>query len=100
MIDRVEKEVDMMQRHLEVLSLVRDHEPIGIVRLAQQTGHPNHKVRYSLRVLEEEGVIEPTERGAVTTNRADGFIADFNERVGGVIQLLETMQADEPPAEQ
>lgn len=94
MIDRTEKEVDMMERHLEVLSEVRENAPIGIVRLADRTGYPNHKVRYSLRVLEEEGIIEPTDQGAVTTERTEEFLADFNDRIEGVIDMLSAMRVD------
>ena len=54
MIDRLEQEVDMLDRHLEVPGKVLKNEPIGIVRMSNETGHPHHKIRYSLRVLEEE----------------------------------------------
>lgn len=99
MIDRVEKEVDMMERHLEVLAHVRENQPIGIVKLASRTGFPNHKVRYSLRVLEEEGIIEPTEQGAVTTDRTEGFISEFNERIGGIADMLASMKEAGEPVE-
>jgi len=94
MIGRVEKEVEMMERHLEVLARVRENEPIGIVKLAERTGYPNHKVRYSLRVLEEESVIEPTEQGAVTTEHAEEFIVEFNDRIDDVVDALAVMRAD------
>ena len=57
MIDRLEKEVDMLERHLQVLRMVIENEPIGIVKMSNETGYPHHKVRYSLRVLEEENLI-------------------------------------------
>ena len=62
MIDRLEKEVDMLERHLQVLKMVIENEPIGIVKMSNETGYPHHKVRYSLRVLEEENLIEPPVR--------------------------------------
>jgi predicted transcriptional regulator len=61
MIESLEDEVEMLERHLEVLTLVIEGEPIGIMKLSNETGYPHHKVRYSLRVLEEETLIEPSD---------------------------------------
>jgi len=81
----------MLERHLRVLRVVIREEPIGIVQLADGLSIPDHKVRYSLRVLEEEGLIEPTDRGATTTedlqgyvDRSNGRIDDLRERVVGL----------------
>ena len=52
----------MLERHLQVLRMVIENEPIGIVKMSNETGYPHHKVRYSLRVLEEENLIEPSSR--------------------------------------
>ena len=51
-----EKEINLLGRHLEVLKTVRDHGPIGIIRLSQITGQPQHTSRYSLRTLEKGGI--------------------------------------------
>lgn len=64
-----EKELDLLSRHLEVLRTVQDHGPIGIIRLSQVTGQPQHMIRYSLRTLEKDGVITPSPHGAVITDR-------------------------------
>ena len=64
-----EKEIDLLSRHLDVLKTVRDNGPIGIIRLSQITGQPQHMVRYSLRILEQEGLVEPSPQGAVTTDK-------------------------------
>ncbi len=63
-------ELNMLERHILVLKTVMRGEPIGILKLAEETEFPKHKVRYSLRVLEQEGLIEPSLRGAITTNKA------------------------------
>ncbi len=54
--------------------MVRESQPIGIIRLSEKLGYPQHKVRYTLRVLEQEGLIEPTPEGAVTTEEAEPFL--------------------------
>ena len=64
-----QKEIDLMIRHIDVLTTVRDHGPIGIIRLSQVTGQPQHMIRYSLRTLEKDGVIKPSPNGAVVTDK-------------------------------
>lgn len=64
-----QKEIDLLSRHIDVLTTVRDHGPIGIIRLSQVTGQPQHVIRYSLRTLEKGGVIKPSPNGAVVTEK-------------------------------
>ncbi len=99
MIDRLEKEVDMLERHLQVLRMVIRNEPIGIVKMSNETGYPHHKVRYSLRVLEEESLIEPSSQGAVTTEHTQGFIEDLDNKVDDIIGQLESMKIEDLEAE-
>ncbi len=94
MIDRLEKEVDMLERHLQVLRMVIESEPIGIVKMSNETGYPHHKVRYSLRVLEEENLIEPSSQGAITTEETEEFVEDLDEKVDHIIEKLEGMKID------
>jgi predicted transcriptional regulator len=95
MIDRLEKEVDMLERHLQVLKMVIDNEPIGIVKMSNETGYPHHKVRYSLRVLEEENLIEPSSQGAITTDRTMEFVDDLDGKVDDIVTKLESMKIEE-----
>lgn len=76
---KMELELELLQRHVEILKAVKDHEPIGIIRLSEITGHPQHKVRYSLRILEQEGLIEPSAQGAVATQQIAEFLAHLRE---------------------
>lgn len=94
MIDRVEKEIDMLTRHFQILRLVIQNEPIGIVKLSQKTGYPRHKVRYSLRVLEEESLIEPSQEGAVTTNKTQRFVNAHVDSIDEVIARFEGMEME------
>lgn len=94
MIDRLDKEVDMLLRHLRVLEMVIDNEPIGIVKMSNESGYEHHKVRYSLRVLEEESLIEPTNQGAVTTDRTSGFVDELDEKVDTVSEKLDGMKIE------
>lgn len=94
MIDRLEKEVDMLERHLDVLRMVIENEPIGIVKMSNETGYPHHKVRYSLRVLEEEDLIEPSSQGAITTDHTQDFVDDLDEKLDDTVEKLTDMKLD------
>lgn len=94
MMDQLEDEVEMLERHLEVLETVIANEPIGIVKTSKEIGYPHHKVRYSLRTLEEEGLIEPTSQGATTTDRAEEFVDNVNEKLDTAIEKLDSMETD------
>jgi predicted transcriptional regulator len=97
MIDRLEKEVDMLERHLQVLRMVIENEPIGIVKMSNETGYPHHKVRYSLRVLEEENLIEPSSQGAITTEDTADFVNDLDGKLDEIVEKLDGMKIDDVP---
>ncbi|WP_435158960.1 hypothetical protein [Haladaptatus sp. DFWS20] len=79
MIDKIAQEVDMLDRHLGVLQMVVDNEPIGIVKMSNELGYDHHEIRYSLRLLEEESLIDPTQQGATTTDETASFIETIDE---------------------
>ena len=84
----------MLQRHLEVLRKVLENEPIGIVKMSNETGHPHHKIRYSLRVLEEASLIEPTSQGAATTEESSEFVAELDGRINDITTTVEEMSIE------
>ena len=92
MIGQLEEEVDVLDRHLQVFKTVIANEPIGIVKTAQKLDYPHHKVRYSLRILEEADLVEPTAQGAVTTDRADSFVETLNDDLDASIDRLDAMK--------
>ncbi|MFC7096596.1 hypothetical protein [Halobaculum marinum] len=97
MIDRLEKEVDMLERHLQVLRMVIENEPIGIVKMSNETGYPHHKVRYSLRVLEEENLIEPSSQGAITTERTSEFVGELDDKLDEIVDKIGGMRIEDAP---
>jgi len=92
MIDRLEKEIDMLERHLTVLRMVNENEPIGIVKMSNETGYPHHKIRYSLRVLEEEELIEPSSQGAISTEDTQNFLEELDEKLDVMSDRLKGMK--------
>ncbi|MCL7415114.1 MAG: hypothetical protein M8349_03505 [ANME-2 cluster archaeon] len=84
--DRVETELELLERHIIILNTVIQKGPIGIMKLSEETGIPNHRVRYSLRVLEQERLIAPSTHGAVATDEAMDFM---NEIESFIMRLRE-----------
>jgi len=85
----------MLERHLQVLRMVIENEPIGIVKMSNETGYPHHKVRYSLRVLEEENLIEPSSQGAITTEDTQAFVDDLDNKVDTIVGQLQDMKIED-----
>src|SRR5438445_1649583 len=71
---KIEVEVKLLERHVQMLQGRNENQPIGIIRLSEMLNVPQHKVRYSLRILEQEGLIKPSPEGAVTTDRLEEFL--------------------------
>ena len=93
--DVAEKELGLLSRHIEVLKTVQEHGPIGIIRLSQMTGQPQHMIRYSLRTLEKDGIISPSPQGAIVTDKIhdtlgtlDSTLDDFTTKVQGLKKKL------------
>jgi predicted transcriptional regulator len=95
MIDGVEEEVDMLDRHLEVLHMVVNNEPIGIVKMSNELGYDHHEIRYSLRILEEANLIEPTQQGAITADETKSFIENLDGQIEDVRTRLAAMKISE-----
>jgi predicted transcriptional regulator len=92
----ISTELDILKRHIHVLKILQKNEPAGIIKLSELTGHPQHMVRYSLRILEQEGLIEPSPHGAVTTNSVAKTISplkdklkDMNKTINEIIKMLD-----------
>jgi len=92
MIEKVKSEIELMQRHTEVLRMVVAHEPIGIMKLSEVLDLPFHRIRYSLRVLEQMGYIRASPSGAVATDRAANLLAHLEDEIDEMIDLLDGMK--------
>ena len=90
--EKVSGELEMLQRHLVILKQVVENEPIGILKLAEETNIPSHKVRYSLRVLEQEGLIKASAPGAVTTDETKSFLKELNGMIGDLAKRAEDLK--------
>ena len=92
----IETELDILRRHVHVLKTLQKNQPMGIIKLAEVVNYPQHMVRYSLRILEQDGVIEPSSKGAVTTNEVPktlnllkNTLNNISKTVDEIIKTLE-----------
>ena len=63
--ERIYTELSLLSRHIKVLEIVKEYQPIGIVRISNMLDIGEHEVRHSLGVLEDAGLIKPTPNGAI-----------------------------------
>ncbi len=78
---KLKQEAEIALRHLEVLEVVKENQPIGIFKLAEIMKIPKHKIRYSLRILEQAGIIEPTQYGAIIREDSDKVFENLKKEI-------------------
>ncbi|MBV0924173.1 winged helix-turn-helix transcriptional regulator [Halomicroarcula limicola] len=91
-MERLSNQVEKEGRDLTILEAVINNGPIGIVRLSEETGIPEHKVRYSLRMLEDDELVDPTPQGAIPADDIDQRVADINEGIETLVDRLEELE--------
>lgn len=89
------EDVELLERHISILNTVKGNQPVGLIRLSEMTGIPKHRVRYSLKLLEQQGIIVATPEGATVSDRYDGFMNEISSyidelatRIGKLRELL------------
>jgi predicted transcriptional regulator len=99
LLEHIGNELDLTERHLLVLKKVLEEAPIGILKLAEVTGMQNHKVRYSLRVLEQAHLIKPSTQGAVPGEAVPKFLQEFEqelEKINEKVSRIREVEASIP----
>jgi len=89
---RLKEEIELLTRHIEVAKAVVEHQPIGIMKLSELLDLPFHRIRYSLRILEQMGYIRASPAGAVATPRAEELLANLDTDLDEIIRLLEAVK--------
>ncbi len=86
------EELDLIERHILMLKATKENQPVGIIRLSELLGIPKHKVRYSLRLLERDGLITATQEGAVVTDRYDEFMEKLSTRFDDIVSRIDEIR--------
>jgi predicted transcriptional regulator len=88
----LESRIELLQRHVEMLRTIRDNQPIGIIKLSEMFNYPRHKVRYSLRILEEEGLILPTPDGAHVTDKVGEYLDRVKKSLDETLSMIDELR--------
>ncbi|MCL1810927.1 MAG: hypothetical protein FWG41_01725 [Methanomassiliicoccaceae archaeon] len=94
LFDRAFEEIELIGRHIDMLKVTKEMQPIGIIRLSEVLNIPKHKVRYSLRLLEKEGLIIATNEGAMVSDKYEEFIGgvsgQFEDLIGRINRIRQS----------
>ncbi|MEA4978166.1 MAG: hypothetical protein VB016_06450 [Methanomassiliicoccaceae archaeon] len=90
------KEIELIERHIKMLMITKENQPVGIIRLSEMLELPRHKVRYSLRMLERDGVIVATPDGAVVSDKYEIFMNEMSQYLNELKERIEEVRAQIP----
>jgi predicted transcriptional regulator len=92
LVDRIVDELDLLARNVDIVEKLSKSPPTGIIRLSEALHLPIHKTRYSLHLLEREGVIQPSADGAVVTDKAREFWANLDKSLDRMTVLVRQLK--------
>ena len=87
----IENELEILKRHIHVLKTLQKSQPMGIIKLSELTKYTQHMVRHSLRMLEQDGLIEPSPQGAVTTDEVDETMKILRKTLNNFCNIAEDL---------
>ena len=90
--EKLSSELDLLERHIMMLKITKENQPIGIIRLSELLDMPKHKVRYSLRLLEQAGLIEPSSEGAKVTDRYEAWMEDTDAYLTELVERISSVK--------
>lgn len=96
MAEKLKDEIELLARHIGMLKMIKTHQPIGIIRLGEGLGIPKHKVRYSLRLLEKEGLIQPSREGAMVAEGYDDYMEYMHECLEEMVDQIRSLISQIP----
>lgn len=92
LVERALKETILIKRHIEILNLVHKEGPIGIMKISEILKVPTHKVRYSLRILEKEGLIAASIDGATVTYKVPEELKNLDKELDNLIEIIKEIK--------
>ena len=87
----IETELDILKRHVNILKKLQKDQPMGIIKLSEITEYPQHMVRYSLRILEQDGIIEPSSKGAITTEKVPDTLKQLKFSLKSILSSVDEL---------
>ncbi len=91
-VDSLREDLELLERHISILKTVKENQPIGLIRLAEITGIPKHRVRYSLKIMEQQAIIEATSNGAIVSEDYDEFMKNIVTSIEGLADQIDGLR--------
>lgn len=91
-IEDLKEEINLLERHIRILKLLEKEGPVGIMKISQITEIPPHRVRYSLRILETEGMISATPEGAKIIGDLNVFYKNVSSKIDELLRKMEDLK--------
>ncbi|MGC8496739.1 MAG: hypothetical protein ACP5NL_01885 [Thermoplasmata archaeon] len=92
LVERALRETMLIERHIEILNLVHKEGPIGIMKISEMLKIPTHKVRYSLRIIEKEGLIAASIDGATVTYKVPEELNNIDKELDNLIEIIKEIK--------
>jgi len=89
--NELRSELEMIERTIKILDVVKKEQPIGINKLSEKMDIEEHKIRYSLRLLQKDKIIEPTKHGASLTEKHEKFERELIEELKDMGRTIEEL---------
>lgn len=91
-IEDLIEELNLLERHIKILQLLSKEGPLGIMRISQITGIPQHRVRYTLRILESEKLILATAEGAKIVGNINDIVKTLEKGIDEIEEKLKNIK--------
>jgi len=91
---KIYEQLDLLSRHIRVLEVVREKQPIGIARISHILNIGDYEVRHSLAILEKNGLIEPTSNGAVIKGNINDALLTLAEELNEIEDITKLIRKE------
>ncbi|KYK25145.1 hypothetical protein AYK24_05315 [Thermoplasmatales archaeon SG8-52-4] len=90
----MENELELIKRHIHVFKILKEKQPLGINKLSEITKYPKHMIRYSLRILEQDKLIKPSSKGAITSKESSEVMKLFKKSLDKIGRTIEEIKRE------
>ena len=92
--EQIGENMEQLHRMLRAIRIIEANQPIGIIKLSETMGIPRHRARYILRLLEHDGVIEPSNNGCVLKPGYEEYVADQISYLEDLKSKIDAIKSD------
>lgn len=86
--------LELLNKHITVLKTLKNLQPMDISKISEITGYPQQNIWYTLQILEQEGLIEPSVRGTITTENINNIIVRLKDSIQEVSTAYSNLLKD------